>query len=522
MKRLLSFTIAAALGTFLLSAQPEKRMSGTTPLQNIAETFNRSEAVSHAVTGLCVLTSDGDTLVAWNAHQRMIPASNMKLLTTGTALLALGPEYSYTTRIGYSGSIENGVLKGDLYLIGGGDPTLGSHDRIAPALSQTFKTWQDFLLEAGIEKIQGHIIGDGSWAEAMPEHGSWSWSDLGTYYGTGVSGLNFFENILAFNVSHGSKPGSPVQIRQTYPQTSWMNFRATCTTGEAGTGDQLYLYTTDLDENAEFRGTFAVDRQTKTIECSNKFPEYTCAVYFKNWLQARGISCSGGAADLGYVFNKKALEARNKLKHGDASAAGSIGRVAGEKADSITIIGKTQSPSLAQIVTTTNHKSNNLFAEVLFLTLGKEFKNSSTYEISGQIMKETLEDLPGCDPEELYITDGSGLSRENFVSPAFLASYLKALLDTPARDVFLNSLPTPSSEGTMQFFMNNYPEPLQNRIRLKSGSMNGVRCYSGYILPSVKGAPTICFSIMVNNFTAPQRQVQKEIEKVIAKLAQQN
>ena len=155
-------------------------------------------------------------------------------------------------------------------------------------------------------------------------------------------------------------------------------------------------------------------------------------------------------------------------------------------------------------------------------TLGKEFGGSSSYKSSARVMTETLEDLMGADLGELRISDGSGLSRENFVSPAFLASFLMAMRESPVQEAFLKSLPSPASEGTMQSFMTDYPQEVKARIRLKSGSMTGVRCYSGYILPSTAGKPVLTFSIMANNFTATQYQMQKQIERAIARLAAWN
>lgn len=493
---ILSVTLSLPYGTY------SQTVKNANTIRLATEQLIQSKACHNAICGICAIDSDGDTLASHNAHTRMVPASNMKLLSTGTALLTLGPQYRYLTRLGYSGEIKDGILEGDLYIIGGGDPTLCTKDRFSPTTEQIFQKWHELIKKAGIRKINGRIIGDGSYFTEMREHASWSWSDIGTYYGTGISGLNFFENILAFNVSHGDRTGSPVYVEQTYPKTPWMDFRFNCSTGEEQTGDQLYLYTTDMSAKAELRGTFAIDRNTKTIECSNKFPEYTCAYYFYKWLDSRGVRCVKGPSDTGHV----------KETNPENAQAGK----------NLSFLGETGSPTMEKIVTSTNFESNNLFAEVIFKTLGKEFGRNDSYKEAAKVMKEALKDLGIPNAGELHISDGSGLSRENLVSPAYLASFLAAMEKSPAFKAFLNSLPAPESEGTMYYFMKGYDKALQSRIRLKSGSMTGIKCYSGYILPSAEGKPTITFSIMANNFTAPQREVQKEIEKVIAALAGSN
>lgn len=122
-------------------------------------------ALSQSLLGVCVRTEDGQTLAQHNAKTMLVPASNMKLITTGAALHTLGSDYCYETKIGYSGNIEDGVLKGNLYIIGGGDPTIGSIDSIATNISSTFAQWEKLIKSAGIKKIDGHIIGDGRWVE---------------------------------------------------------------------------------------------------------------------------------------------------------------------------------------------------------------------------------------------------------------------------------------------------------------------------------------------------------------------
>ncbi len=463
-------------------------------------------AFSQAVVGICARKADGTPLVEMNSQTMMLPASNMKLISTGAALHALGTDMQFETRLGYDGTVEDGTLHGDLYIIGGGDPTLGSKDSIAVDIDHTFAQWEAIIRANGISRIEGRIIGDGRWFEGMAEEPTWLLEDAGTYYGTGTTGLMFYENMQSFAVSAGAQVGDPVNISPSYPDAPWMEFRYNCSTGEKGTGDMLYMYASDLAPIAEIRGTFGVDRAAKRLDCANKFPEHTCASYFHDFLKQRGLECTGGVADL-------------NIRESEL-----------EDIDSLTVIGSTFSPTLDRIVFETNHASNNLYAETLMRTLGKELRGSACYDSSYVALNDILKDLKVDVSRGAQIQDGSGLSRQNYISADFICRFLAAMTVSPSYGTFLASLPSPGGSGTLQYNMSGKPASLRNRIKVKSGSMNGVRCYSGYILPSENSggqadglpADTIVFSILTNNCTSPTWQVRPLLDRVMAALAECN
>ena len=491
----------------------------TTELQQTLVRMAEDPALEHAVTGFSVRTAGGRILAEYNADRLMLPASNMKLISTGAALHALGPDYRYETTIGHDGEIIDGTLHGNLYIVGGGDPTTGSKDSIAVSLERTFAEWERLLKDAGIKRIEGHVVGDGRWLDGMIEEPTWMLNDAGTYYGTGVTGLMFYANMLSFNVAAGKKVGELPSITPYYPVAPWIETRYDCTTGEKGTGDLLYMYTTDLAPVAEIRGTFGIDRAAKRVDFANKFPEYACAAYFCEWLEGRGIECSAGAADFrlenGWLGSE--FEGSTALKD-------------------LKILGSTLSPSLERIAFETNHASNNLFAETLLRTLGKDLKGSSCYDSSYVALNDVLKQL-GVEKGPVQIQDGSGLSRQNYLSPDFICDFLEAMAESSVAGAFVSSLPSPGFNGSLNYNMNGYPATFRSRIKVKSGSMNGVRCYSGYILPSsvspaaensfgsqTQGLPaeTIIFSIMTNNCTSPTWKVRPLLDKMMAALAQSN
>ena len=468
-------------------------------LQAAVEGITADPALSEAVMSICARSGDGRTLVDIDGDNMVMPASNMKLISTGAALHALGSDYRFKTGLGHDGKIVDGVLKGNLYIIGGGDPTLGSKDSIATSLDRTFAQWEKIVRDAGIRRIEGMIIGDGRYFEGMPEHPSWLWSDIGTYYGAGATGLMFYENMQSFTASPGQKVGAPVNIAPSYPETPWMEFRYNCATGDKGTGDQLYMYASDLAPVAEIRGTFGVDRARKRVDCSNKFPEYTCASYFADYLKGRGIP-SEGPADFRLCTD-----------------------ISGTPAANLTMLGSTSSPSLKRIAFETNHASNNLYAETLFRSIGKAKTGSACYDSSYVALNDVLKELDINVSKGVQIVDGSGLSRQNYVSADFICGFLAAMMGSPCFEDYVSSLPSPGSHGTLAYNMQNIPAETKARIKVKSGSMNGVRCYSGYIIPT-EGCKedTIIFSIMVNNCTAPTWKIRPLLDKIMTALAEAN
>lgn len=487
--------IIATIFTAILLSQTV----GAQSLQQSIETIISDPALAEATIGICARTGDGVTLAEIDSDNMIMPASNMKLISTGTALHRLGPEHQLITEIAHDGKIEKGVLKGNLYIIGGGDPTTGSKDSIATPQAQLFANWEKIIRDAGIRRVEGYVIGDGRYFDGMPEHPSWQWSDIGTYYGSGPTGLMFYENMQSFRASAGKNVGDPVNIVPSFPEVPWMEFRYNCTTGKAGTGDQLYMYASDLSPVAEIRGTFGVDRGAKRLDCTNKFPEFTLASYFSDYLKSKGIY-SDGPADFRLCTNAKST-----------------------MAEQVTVIGSTHSPSLKRIIHETNHESNNLYAETLAKTLSKTITGSACYDSTYVAMETVLKELGMDTSYGIKMADGSGLSRKNYVSPDFFCRFLTAMMSSPHFEDYIYSLPSPGSNGTLSSNMAKSPAEMKARIKVKSGSMEGVRCYSGYIIPREGGKDeTIVFSLMVNNCTAPTWKLRQLLDKIMAALAAAN
>lgn len=450
--------------------------------QKAEAVVSTNEALKGAAVAVMAITSDGDTLVDINSSSRLVPASNMKLFTTGAALDRLGADYRFRTRLAAGGPVSDGVLHGDLIIIGGGDPTLAYPGPTGRAAEDVFAEWKALLDSAGIKAVEGLVVGDGSWFDGMKESPDWEWADLGTYYGTGASGLQFCGNTLNFSVAPGVQPGDSLQICQSYPETPWMSIEYDCRTGEKNTGDRLYLYTTELSQRAVLRGTFAFGKQPKTVSCSNKFPELTCAYHFSQYLETAGVPVGGYAA--------------------------------GPAGEEVTILGETLSPRLFDIVRRTNFESDNLYAETLFRTLGKEQRGSADYETSARALGDALRRLGTPAGKDMQIKDGSGLSAHNLVSPAYMCRFLAAMMDSRAWKSYKASLPRAGREGTVAPRLAKLPLETRERVRMKSGSHTGVRAFSGYyFLPDGR---TVIFSVIINNSLASSAALSSAADEIIS------
>ena len=203
--RRISMTVLALFSAAVLAA-------GQNAAQKYVEQLKTTDELREAVWGIRAVKVGGGGVAEYNSRTRMMPASNVKVFTTGLALNELGSGYRFRTRLAYSGSIEGGVLKGDLYIVGGGDPTIGARDSVAFALQKTFSEWEKMVRAAGIKSIEGYIVGDGRWLDCEPQNVSWQLEDAATGDGTVMTGLGFGGGLQAFTVAPGAKVGDPVKV----------------------------------------------------------------------------------------------------------------------------------------------------------------------------------------------------------------------------------------------------------------------------------------------------------------------
>lgn len=486
-----------------------------TELQKYIQILRSTEELGEAVWGIKATRLSGEEIAGYNSSTRMLPASNTKLVTTGLALLELGPDYHFKTEIAYSGTISEGILNGDLYIVGGGDPTISARDSVSRPLLETFSAWTKMIRDAGISRIEGRIIGDGRFFGEELVNYSWEYGDIGSDYAPGGSGLCFYKNTQDFRITPGSTAGDPVGVETAFPLTPWINLRSVAKTADAGTGNDLIYVSTDMAPVAEMRGTVEAGRKPFRMSGSNKFGAMTCAWYFYKYLEGCGIVATEGPADidnLGLVrnFSEEALY----------SAAGS---------SQLTIIGESLSPSLLDIARETNNISDNFYAEAILRAMALEMTGSARYDscmvaetaalkhLAEISARNSIRTIPVNLGDDVYLVDGSGLSRHDYVTPDFFVDFLSAMMNTDVFQDYLSSIPGPAMR------LRNAPQDLRERVHMKSGSMSGVRCFSGYISPvSGRMEDTIIFSVMTNNTLVPRSRIDFIMDKIITLLAREN
>lgn len=501
MKRLTALLLIGFTLAFPAGAQ-------TSLLATVRE-LQGNAALKGSSWGVLALRLGGDTLAAYQADKRFVPASNVKVITAGTALHALGTDYRFRTDLAYSGRIDHGVLKGNLYIVGGGDPTTASKYDCAVPMEELFAQWKQLLDNAGIRAIEGTVVGDGrGWGGRAPGK-DWSAEDLGFYYGAMPGALNFYENAQDFTVAPSDTVGAPVRITPFFPDAPWMVFNHAATTGAQGSGDQLLYDATAAGPFGCIYGKFAVDRKPKVEECINHFPEYTCAWYFHNFLVEHGVPVSNAFAEISPYGRIR----RDMLLYDDGEQAATLSEM--------THLGSTQSPPLIQIAAEMLERSDNFYAEAILKALGQDTYGRATMDSCLMAERRVLGSLGLKTDGVIQLRDGSGLSRTNYVSPAFFVQFLRTMARQSEYRDFRLALPQPG-KGTLAVRMTKADPSLKKRVWMKSGSMNGVRCFCGYVTPSDgRTENTIVFSVMINNATASSAALNPVIDQLLTAIASQ-
>ena len=423
--------------------------------------------LEHAQVGVIVIDLDEDSVVYSRNHQKLlVPASNMKIVTSASAICFLGRDFRYVTRLAVSGRLHSGRLEGDIIVFGGGDPnfSLSDLERFVSATKNT-----------GISRIDGNIIlvDDYFTGERLPI--GWAWHYLDARYAAEISALSVNRNVVNVHMA-ATRPGQNVNV-SLQPETDYIRLISTMATRIGD--DSIVIYREPEKNMIHVRGWLGNGR-VRDIEVAVIDPTMYFGEYFKERLRAAGIVVRGTCV---------------RAESGSVST--------GTK---VTVIDSVVSVPMSEIVRELNTESVNLIGETVLKTLGSVFRREGSFRAGASVMKEFLKRC-GVDTTLVQLYDGSGLSRYNLISPFALALVLRRMYHSKYFQDFYGLLPGPG-QGTLTTRLNG----LKGMVRAKSGTLDAISCLSGYL---EIGGHYYCFSMMFNNFVSPRKTVEAVQEDLL-------
>ncbi|WP_251554637.1 D-alanyl-D-alanine carboxypeptidase/D-alanyl-D-alanine endopeptidase [Neobacillus muris] len=432
-----------------------------------------------AIAGISIRSvADGEIIYQHQGDIRLRPASNMKLFTGAAALQLLGERYSFSTEIYRSGTIQNHILNGDLFLKGKGDPTLqkGDFDKMGEALHSQ-----------GIHKIEGNLIGDDSWYDRVRYSQDLTWTDETFYYGAQVSALtvsptpDYDAGAVEITLTPGLHAGDQVQVEVT-PKTDFvqiMNEAVTVDQGEA----EINFERVHAENIILIKGTLPIGSEELKEGIAVWDPTRFALTLFKRSLEERGIEVTGSLES--DIVPETAVKVYSR-----------------------------HSIPLSQLLVPFMKLSNNTHAEIFIKEMGKVAKGEGSWEKGLEVLTEEIRKF-GVNTETLVIRDGSGVSHVNLISANEISRLLFNVQKAEWFPSYLHSLPAAGEPEKMEGgTLRNRMENLQGKVKAKTGTITTVSTLSGYV--TANSGKTLIFSIMLNNLLDEEKG--KEVEDQIVQL----
>lgn len=444
----------------------------TQKLQKAFQQFETDPQLKHAISSLYVINAKtGQVVFNKNSQIGLAPASTQKIITSVTAFELLGKDYRYKTYIGYDIGIDNGELKGNLYLAGSGDPTLGSKRWKSTIDSSVLKKILVILKRNGIKKINGDIWIDDAGFGLNPLPDGWIWQDIGNYYGAGARGINWCENQYDLILQPGQTTGQMTDVIKTEPGLFGYQLRNFIKTGKRESGDNGYIYFAPYSSTGFATGTIPAGINRYSISGSIPNPSRQFGYSLSQFLNKEKVTFSDTVKLYSdYIFEGKTVRKMMLLF------------------DSIV------SPAFDSINYWFLKKSINLYGEALIKTFAqRKFYVGSTD--SGVAIVKDFWKQKGLDKDELNIKDGSGLSPLNRVTTHAQVEILKY---AKTKDWF-------------PYFYDALPE--FNGMKIKSGTITDVKGFCGY--HKANDGNDFIFSFLVNNYNGSSSVLVNKMYKLL-------
>jgi len=465
------------------AAQPPPP-SRTETLGAALDTVLSRPAFTRAQTALLVRSlATGETLFARNPLTWLVPASTMKVLTAVAAAERLGWGYRFETRLYATGPVVQGTLRGDLLVVGSGDPSINPRH---PSRVDTFEAWARALKAQGIVHIGGHVVGDDSAVEQPGWGVGWAWDDLVEGYGAAYAALQYHEGEVRVTIGPGATPGAPAVLYLS-PANHGLFVVNEAVTAAEGSDGWLALSRDPGTRFLTVAGRAPLGAAPRSAITAVANPTLFFTEELRAVLQRLGITVDGAAADIDALSDRP-------------------------RADDSWLLLVDQSPPLSELVDVTLKWSRNEYAEALLMALDPD--PPATARDALRVLRETLAGL-GVDPRGFTSRDGSGLSRNDYLSAEALVQTLSAAWQRPHwRDTFKATLPQAGWSGSLADRLQG--TAAAGRVHAKTGSMSNVRSLAGYVETSA-GEPLV-FAFLVNGFDVPASEVDDRIDELLLAL----
>ena len=457
------------------------------PLRAFIDSMTDAPQFSSTHWGILVVDPErGDTLYARNAGKLFMPASNMKILTSATAVAQLGPDYRYHTYFVARGPVTDGTLDGDLLVIGRGDPSVSDHmmhDAMLP-----LRAIADSLAAKGIRRIRGSVLPAGDAFPGEVFGFGWSYDDFEDSYSAPIDELLFNEGFSELHVRGGDKAGDSVRV-EVRPARSYPRVRIMATTVAKSPGDTTATRRRTLRVRKDsttwdviLEGQIAA-HDTAVIEVTHHDPDAAYVAAFREALRDKGIVVGDSATDAAY-----------------------------DRADTLATL---TSPTLSEILKPLMKPSQNQIAEMLFRTVALEKTGAGRSDSARAVVERQLASWDVPVPLEAVVRDGSGLARYDYVSPRTVVRILDVMRRSPNFTMYYDALPIAGVDGTIGKRMKG--TPAEGNVHAKTGTLSLARSLSGYV--TTADHHMLIFSFLCNNWTGPVSTAEHVQDAIAERLA---
>lgn len=457
--------------------------------------------------------TSGKVLYSQNADKLFTPASNTKLFTTAAALALIGPNYKFRTTVETNGSLDKyGRLTGDVSLVGRGDPTLSGRELPYNTRTQrdadpvrVLEQLADELAQKGVKYIDGDVVADDSYF-AFERYGEgWSQDDLVWADGAPVSALTINDNVVFVNILPGAHPGDKAFVSIT-PFADYYTIDNRLMTTPAGTVRRIYINREPGSTQLTLWGTMPVDDSGANEGLAIEDPAEFAGTLFRHLLEVRGIAVYGKErtrhTELSslstFTSTVVASSGGGGDEHSLTSPAGPL------------VLAEYQSAPLSEDIQVINKVSQNLHAEILLRLLGREKGTAGTVQAGLEVLRGFLNNA-GIAGDEYDFHDGSGLSRENLVTPHAVVQLLQFAASQSWGKEYRESLPAAGVDGSLADRFKDLGPAVH--VYGKTGALGGVKSLAGYAVTS-KGDQVV-FSIVSNNLSIPGKRVTDAIDSIV-------